>query len=77
MVDQAGRSLIQKDLANIDRVEPPCQDCDPGLGTPTAVDTFATVQQRSHLPLSAAPQFRSPILFSGAISTGVDVLSHG
>ena len=44
MFDQASRSLIQTDLANIDRVEPPCQDHDPGLGTPTAADTFATVR---------------------------------
>ena len=69
--DQASRLLIQTDLANIDRVEPPWQDRDPGLGTPTAADTFATVRQRvDALPLSAAPQFRSPILFSGATSTG-------
>ena len=70
MFDQASRSLIQTDLANFDRVEPPCQDHDPGLGTLTAADTFATVRQRTHLPQSTAPHFMSPILFSGATSTG-------
>ena len=70
MFDPASRSLIQTDLANNDKVEPPCQDRDPGLGTLTAADTFATVRQRTHLPQSATPQFRSPILFSGATSTG-------
>ena len=70
MFDQASRSLIQTDLANFDRVEPPRQDHDPGLGTLTAADTFATVRQRTHLPQSTAPHFRSPILFSGATSTG-------
>ena len=69
MLDQASRSRIQTYLANNDRVEPPCQDHDPGLGTPTAV-TVATVRQQTHLPQSATPQFRSPILFSGATSTG-------
>ena len=43
MFDQASRSLIQTDQANNDGVEPPCQDRDPRLGTPTA-DTFATVR---------------------------------
>ena len=46
MFDQVSRSLNQTNLANIDRVEPPCQDRDPGLGTPTAADTFATARLR-------------------------------
>ena len=75
MFDQASNSLIQTNLPNNYRVDSPCQDRDPGLGTPTAANMFATVRQQSHLPLSVAPQFRSPILFSGTTSTGVDVVS--
>ena len=69
MFDQASRLLIQTDLANNDRVQPPCQDRDSGLGTPTP-DMFATVRHWTHLPQSATPHFRPPILFSGATSTG-------
>ena len=72
MFDQASRSLIQTNLANIDRVEPPCQrDRDPGLGSPTAADTFATVRQWVDAFVTVCgTQFRSPILFSGATGTG-------
>ena len=72
MFDQASRSLIQTNLANIDRVEPPCQrDRDPGLGIRQQRTRLPQSNSGStHSPLSAAPQFRSPILFSGATSTG-------
>ena len=66
--DQASRSLIQTDLANNNRVELSCQDHDPGLGTPTAAETFSTVQQWTHLQQSATTPVQ--VSDSGATSTG-------